>query len=305
MRKLFIFLGLMTLVVTCAAAKEKMNVDPFYESFFEKARLIMSKEEIQIYKHLPDKEAKEKFIVEFWKKRDPTPDTEENEIKAEFEERIAYANRWFNEGKSRSRGWDTARGRILLQLGFPEERHWGEIPDTIGGRLNTTQPYPMEIWVYYRYQMTLRFTGDRQGFGTFRLARVSSQLGTVLALAKRRLDLGSKKPKKDMFKFKADFKNKSLRVAIQPKRVSFAEKEGKMTANFRVEMHVYRNYEKIETIVEKKSVDKDKDELLKTKKIEFSLLYTPPVKGTYFFDVIVTDESSTAKYRIFLKKRVK
>ena len=36
------------------------------DTFFEKTRLIMTKEESEIYKHLPDKASKEKFVREFW-----------------------------------------------------------------------------------------------------------------------------------------------------------------------------------------------------------------------------------------------
>ncbi|UCH95670.1 MAG: GWxTD domain-containing protein, partial [Candidatus Aminicenantes bacterium] len=102
----------------------------YKDSFFEKARFIMTKQEIEIYKHLPDKAGKEQFIEEFWKKRDPNPETEENESREEFEERITYANKWFKE-HSKDRGWDTQRGRILLQLGFPDRREFGELDDTV------------------------------------------------------------------------------------------------------------------------------------------------------------------------------
>lgn len=308
MRKLIIILSLMFWLVGCSSTttskpKIYLDADPFYESFFEKTRLIMSKEEIQIYKHLPDKESKMEFIEEFWKKRDPTPDTEENEVKNEFEERIEYANKWFNERRSKDRGWDTARGRILLQIGFPEERKWGEIPDTNReGRLMSTQPHPMEVWIYYRYQMRLVFWGDRQGFGTFKLGRPPSQLGTVLDMAKRALDIGTNKPKRDAFKFKADFKGDKLVIEVETNRVSFEEKDGKMTADFRVELHVYKDFEKVETIVEKRSVSKGQNELLNTKKIELSIPYTPSAAGAYYFDVIVQDVSSSAKYRTFIKR---
>ena len=310
MKKMFSILSLILLVAACSSTprpetQPKLNADPFHKSFFEKTRLLMSKEEIQIYKHLPDKEAKEKFILEFWQKRDPTPDTDENEMKEEFEERIAYANKWFNEGRSKDLGWDSQRGRILLQLGFPEERHWGEVPDInpYTGRTRSTQRYPMEVWVYYRYQMRLTFHGDRQGFGTFRLNRPPSQLGTVLELAKRRLDLGSKKSKKDTFKFSTNFKDGRIIIKIPVKRISFEEKDYKMTAGFRIEIHVYRGYNKVETIIEKKSVSKDKAELLNTKNIEFTIPYSPSESGQYQFDIILMDESSTEKYRSFLKKK--
>ena len=75
------------LFVGVAACRTPLNIekDPFYESFFGKTSLIMTKEEIEIYKHIPDKESKEEFIREFWQIRDPDPGTEENENKIEFE----------------------------------------------------------------------------------------------------------------------------------------------------------------------------------------------------------------------------
>ncbi len=305
MKKYSILLWVISLAVMAGAtAKGPINEDPFYESFYEKTRLIMSKEEIQIYKHLPDREAREAFIEDFWLKRDPTPDTEENEIKAEFEERIAFANKWFNERKSKERGWDTERGRILLQIGFPEERQWGDVPDVGGsGRLQTTQPYPLEIWIYYRYQMSLVFMGDRQGFGTYRLARIPPQLGTILELSKQTLDIGLQKQIKNSFKFDADFKKGDIVISFAVKRISFAEKEGKMSADFRVVVHVYRDYKKIETIIENKTIGKEKDELLKSKTAELTIPYSPPAKGEYFFEIIVTDLSSAAKYRNFFKHK--
>jgi GWxTD domain-containing protein len=101
--------------------RKGINMEPsegsLKDPFFEKARLIMTKQEIEIYKHLPDKKAKDEFVVEFWKKRDPSPETEENENLEEFMERIEYANKWFNEG-SKGRGRYTERRRILLKEGY-------------------------------------------------------------------------------------------------------------------------------------------------------------------------------------------
>jgi hypothetical protein len=65
-----------------------MEKDPFYESFYEKASLIMTKEEIEIYKRLPDRKSREEFKEEFWRIRDPDTSTAENENKTEFESRV-------------------------------------------------------------------------------------------------------------------------------------------------------------------------------------------------------------------------
>ena len=49
-----------------------------------------------------------------WHSRDPDPDTEENEFKQEFFERMAYANEHFSSGKP---GRLTDRGRIYIKFG--------------------------------------------------------------------------------------------------------------------------------------------------------------------------------------------
>ncbi len=308
MKKFLLILCSIYVMAACSQnPKARTNSDPYYDSFFEKARFIMSSEEIEIYKHLPDNKAKEEFIEEFWKKRDPNPETDENEVKQEFEERIAYANRYFNERKAQRRGWDTERGRILLQLGFPDERQWGEIPDinrSMGptyGRLMSTKRIPLERWIYYRYQLFLEFIGDAAGFGTFKLRWIPSNLRTALDLARARLDLGSKKETRNYFKFDADFQNDQLVITIPVKRISFEEKDDRMNAEFRVEIEVYHDFQKIKNIIEDKTVSKNKEELLESKHIEFAIPYSPDQKGEYFFDILLTDKLSASKYRNFCK----
>ena len=61
---------------------------------------------------------REEFIGQFWLRRDPTPDTFENEYKEEHYRRIAYANRWFTAGVA---GWRTDRGHIFVMYGEPDQ----------------------------------------------------------------------------------------------------------------------------------------------------------------------------------------
>jgi hypothetical protein len=67
-----------------------MRKDPLFETFLEKTSLIMLEEEIETYRHLPDVASKREFIAEFWRVRDPSPNTEENEARNEFERRVAF-----------------------------------------------------------------------------------------------------------------------------------------------------------------------------------------------------------------------
>lgn len=300
MRTVFIILCIICLS-TSGFSKTGADTDPYYKSFYETARLIMTKEESQIYKHLPDNKSRKEYIEDFWKKRDPNPDTDENEVKEEFEERITYANRWFKEGRGKNRGWDTERGRILLQLGFPEERHWGALPNVDQrGLLRTTKRLPVEIWYYFRHRLYLVFTGDFEGSNVFKLMTSVTEmmkLHQALERAKFRLDIGMRKPRLNEFRFEADYKKDGVVIKIPVKRISFEKQNGKMKSDFSVEISVFKDYKKVETVMAKKTVSKEEKELLETKNIEFSVPYTPMEKGLYFFDIIIEDKSSSSKCR--------
>ncbi len=112
---------------------------------------IITDEEKKTFLGLKTDEEREQFVEQFWLRRDPTPDTEENEYKEEHYRRIAYANEHFASGIP---GWKTDRGRIYIEYGPPDEieSHPSggtyERPYEEGG--GTTSTYPFEIW-RYRY----------------------------------------------------------------------------------------------------------------------------------------------------------
>ena len=94
-------------------------------------------EERAAFKRLSTDGERENFIEQFWLKRDPTPDTIENEFKEEHYRRIAYANDRF---ASQLPGWKTDRGRIYITFGPPDELE--SHPSGVQG----SNPY--EIWRY-------------------------------------------------------------------------------------------------------------------------------------------------------------
>src|SRR5687768_16682659 len=78
---------------------------------------IITKEEKRAFNSLKTDEERENFIEQFWRRRDPNPDTEENEYREEYYERIAYANENFSSGIP---GWKTDRGKIYIAWGKPD-----------------------------------------------------------------------------------------------------------------------------------------------------------------------------------------
>ena len=124
---------------------------PWKKWLNEEVVYIISDEEKAAFKKLQTDEEREQFVEQFWLRRDPTPDTEENEFREEHYRRIAYANERFASGIP---GWKTDRGRIYIEYGPPDENESHpsggtyERPYEEGG--GTTSTYPFEKW-RYRY----------------------------------------------------------------------------------------------------------------------------------------------------------
>src|SRR6188474_1566143 len=89
--------------------KVKQEPKKAYVNWINDVDLILTQSERDAWKKLETDDEREKFIEEVWRVRDPDPDTEENEYKQQFYERVAYANEHFTSGKA---GRLTDRGRI-------------------------------------------------------------------------------------------------------------------------------------------------------------------------------------------------
>lgn len=124
---------------------------PYRKWLNEDVTYIITDEERAAFKRLQTDEERESFIESFWLRRDPTPDTIENEFKEEHYRRIAYANEHYASGIP---GWKTDRGRIYIMYGPPDEIEdhssggtYERPPEEGGG---TTSTYPFQQW-RYRY----------------------------------------------------------------------------------------------------------------------------------------------------------
>jgi len=117
----------------------------------EDVRWIITDEERSAFMQLSNDEERDQFIEAFWARRDPTPDTPENEFKEEHYRRIAYTNEHFAAGIP---GWKTDRGRIYIMYGPADEieSHPSggtyDRPMEEGG--GSTSTFPFEDW-RYRY----------------------------------------------------------------------------------------------------------------------------------------------------------
>ena len=164
----------------------KPELKKAYKDWLEKdVTYIITDEERKAFKKLATDDERERFIEEFWRRRDPDPDTDENEFKEEYYERIAYANEHFASGMP---GWKSDRGRIWIMYGKPDERETHpmggnyERPSYEGG--GSTSTYPFETW-FYRYLagvgsgVEIEFV-DPTGSGEYRIARNPNEKDALL-----------------------------------------------------------------------------------------------------------------------------
>lgn len=164
----------------------KKEVKEVYKNWMKKdVAYIITSEEKKAFNQLKTDEERENFIENFWRRRDPNPDTEENEFREEYYERIAYANEHFASGIP---GWMTDRGRIYITWGKPDsvESHPSggsyDRPSYEGGGSTTT--YPFEIWFYRHLDnvgdgIEIEFV-DPTGTGEYRIARNANEKDALL-----------------------------------------------------------------------------------------------------------------------------
>jgi GWxTD domain-containing protein len=173
-------------------SQKQRNVKPelkkAYRDWLDKdVAYIITDEERKAFKKLETDEERERFIEEFWRRRDPDPDTDENEYREEYYERIAYANEHYASGIP---GWKTDRGRIYITWGKPDEVEshpsGGSYDREASEGGGSTTTYPFEKW-FYRYLpgvgsgVEIEFV-DPTGSGEYRIARNPNEKDALLMI---------------------------------------------------------------------------------------------------------------------------
>lgn len=117
---------------------------------------IANPEELDYMKAGKNEDEKTSRFLEFWKKKDPSPGNDENEVFEEYYRRVRFANEHFSHY---SEGWKSDRGMVYIILGAPNniDRHPFEYD---------SKPYV--IWQYYELNKNFTFV-DQTGFGDYRL----------------------------------------------------------------------------------------------------------------------------------------
>jgi GWxTD domain-containing protein len=166
--------------------KSTEATDEIYKKWLDNdVAWIITDEERKIFKALKTDDEREQFIEQFWLRRDPDPDTDVNEYREEYYQRIAYANEHYTSGIP---GWKTDRGRIYIMFGKPDqvESHpsGGSYDRPVWEGGGSTSTFPFEIW-WYRYiegvgsDVEIEFV-DPTGSGEYRIARNPNEKDALL-----------------------------------------------------------------------------------------------------------------------------
>lgn len=295
-----IVLALAALGVTCLAAA-KPKLDPESAKFYQTARLIMTKEEAKIFQRLPDAESRKAFIADFWLKRDPDPDTPDNEFRRQFEARVDFVNRRFN--KEGGPGYNTDRGRVYIFMGPPNKVE--EFPAEAGSSTLGSAIW----WTYYDDKMAVEFV-DEKGTGRYRITNTAGDFLGAMDVMK----LGSSVRADDVFtgkfvKFETvyDPAAQEIEVRLPAKSLLFRENDqGRLQADLRFLIYIYADQGAgKESFADARSVVTTDAELDRMKTFDFRFARALRA-GTNYVDVIVMGkEGLKGKIRQIFEIKVK
>ena len=297
---ILLFLTILVLSLGCCGTRGGVTLDPESKNFYEYTRLIMTKQEKEIFHLLPDRESRREFIQDFWDKRDPDPQTEENEFREEFDQRIEYVNKRFREGIP---GWKTDRGRIYIYLGPPDKIDMRPF-------INDPNVKGLIWWGYYRYGLGIEFI-DRTGDGRYSLSRQSGRAGGLLDVIEKAKFGQIFDDEGDSGKVFADFdvdydaQKKKIFVAIPVEALSFEAEAHKLKADFSLEFYIYsKKSPDKDRFTRQKSFETTEDEALEMEKVVLNFPYdlTP---GEYYFDVLLVVEPKIGKIRKIFRIKVR
>jgi len=286
-----------------------IKLDPESEAFYEYARLIMTDDEVQIFKHLADKEERARFILDFWDKRDPDPDTDVNEFQEEFYFRINYANQRFLQGPP---GWKTDRGRIFIYFGAPDKtEEWFPMQtrdEADAGVSVQARIRGILRWTYYRYGLAIDFY-DRRGDGTYVIDNPLNQIWgdyfDALEFAKMGLDFANKERLQEFafldFDLVYEEAEQTFFVTVPLAGFTFYEEEGELQADFVFMFMFYlQSGGKVDEFQETRHFSSTEEELIELDELRFAFEYDLQ-PGKYYVDVTIDVKPDVGKTRQIFK----
>ena len=293
--QLSLLLSLMFLIlISCSFSRKVKNLSPEHKEFLSEVRYIITQKEKKVFRSLPAPE-RENFTEEFWKKRDPDPETEINQFKDTYYDRIKEANHLFTEGATP--GWLQDRGRIYILLGPPEMRNIYPMGYSFYDR-------PSEFWYYGLFPVIFI---DYSFVGNYELLPLSAQ--HVATLLSGQMNL---KPRVEMEGVMLDFKLRLEKIAddqvkvqieIPYKNIWLVEKDDKLETTLRLSIEVFSDSKKkVWDMNEEYLISLDQEEIKEAfgEKYEIPVEMTLP-RGKYRMTISLENETD----RKVVKKTIK
>jgi len=287
--------------VACSGGP-RISLDPEEIPVFEKTRLVMTDEEAKMYRSIPDRRARDEFIIDFWKMRDPDPQTPENEAKTEFEKRAEFANKWFSrfdpirgrdvEGKTHPQdGCLSGRGWVYILFGPPDRMTMtaadlseGDVRIPFFRKISDENEFVGEIWHYDRPRLSVFFS--KTDTGRWELdpsSRVADRLERMkIALLEGHYDGVATKP----LTFLARYQNRTFRLEIPAGRLSL---DADRKVEIGISVNVYREGVKTGELKEAKTIDRSAEGWSESGAAAIEIPYDPGVKGRYLFEIKLDD----------------
>lgn len=290
---LLIFVCGLMLLASCESYKLEKKLNPEEQEFLSTVRFIITKKEKKIFLRLPPSERRA-FIEEFWAKRDPDPETEENEYKEEYFSRIEDANKNFRgEGTP---GWLTDRGRIYILFGPPHSRKTypaGSLEGSIRAR---------EIWYYGNFPIVFI---DRYNSGVYMLVTTNLAVLNEINFALREVREEQEKQIKKSTELLLDLSLKLaessnipvILIKIPYKKIWFKEKEDALETTLNLALRILDADKKIILQHNEDYFISLTEELLKSKSDKDYVIEIPVIlaKGEYSAQAILTNNTGGKK----------
>jgi len=126
---------------------------------FKQATYVSNKQEKKVFESLGEIESMQKFLTQFWQRRDTERNLPFGSFRRLYIKRINIANEKYSSMSTD--GWKTDMGRVFIMYGEPDEYERNP---------NSIDMLPHVIWNFHNLEGGAQFIfADEEGFGRYRL----------------------------------------------------------------------------------------------------------------------------------------
>ncbi len=268
-----------------------------YRDSFRKIKFLITKQERKKFLNLSTDVEREEFFKQFWAKRDPDPETIENEFMDEYLSRIKMADHLFtHEGRT---GWETDRGRVYIMLGPPEFKESYPMGYSM-------YSLPSEVWYYGNFPVIFV---DRNRSGSYDLTSLGARHLSLLLAGAQLLKPGVIR-KKEFYNFNCRIEkiaNNDIHIILSLKNKNIYFKSGadffysdvEITLNFD-----YLGSEDSFSLKRKRRIKIEKSNIKDPAAISELIIPLNLRKGRYELVIIMENHENNIKVQKLIKLKI-